>query len=243
MKLKVFISGLIVAFVFNSVGYAQNVKPDGAGGFDTLGVFKKLCDRIRDTKGDYTLGGIINIKNPTNPTLELKNVSFLFCKSGSRFYYKLGTAEMINNEGVYLYIDHDRRNIMLSPQKEVAYDQTPLNMPDVSTMMKTEHYRVSSSDKGNERTITLLNEHHVSCKQYSLTFDKDNLRLRRLFMRLTDLRNPDNSSTEEVVDVQITQWNRTADLSKYLNKRQVISIRGQMVSGTGNFKNYRVIKM
>jgi len=226
------------------IGQAQsNITSQRQTAFDTLAIFKKLCSQISDYKGAYTLAGVINIKNPTNPALEVKNVSFLFCKSGSEFYYKLGTTETLNENGVYLYIDHDRRNIMFSAQKQVAYDQGPLKTPDVSAMLKSEHYRLLSSARGDERTITLLNEHHVSCKQYSLTFDNADLKLRRLFMRLTNLSDPGDQSTEEVVDVRIIQWDKTADLARYLTKNQVVRISGKNISGTGIFKNYKVIKM
>jgi len=241
MVRKFYISSLIFAVAFSTYAFGQ--RNAGTPGYDTLGTFRKLCSQISDYKGNYTLAGVISIKNPTNPNLELKNEDFLFCKSGSQFYYQLGATQMLNESGVYLYIDHDRRNILLSPQKQVGYDQPPLSLPDVTAMLKSEHYRLVSSTTGNERTITLLNEHHISCKQYSLTFNKDNLKLKRLFMRLTDLRNPDDRSTEEVVDVRIVQWERTANLGKYLTKNKVIRTNGRAVSGTGNFRNYKVIKM
>ena len=233
---------MALAVTFQSYGQPGNaVRKRPAN--DTLKVFEKLCDRINDYRGDYTLAGVIDIKNPTDPALEVKDVSFLFCKLGSQFYYRLGTTESINEQGMYLYIDHKSKSIMVSSQKKVNYDAGPLKAINVDGTLRSEHYRLTSRINGADRTISLVNEHHISCKQYSITFDKQTLKIKRLFMRLTDVRDPFNKNNDEVVDVHITQWDRTALIGKYLTKDKVIRmIRGKLIA-TENFRNYRVIKM
>lgn len=225
-------------------GYGQTGKAvNSAPVNDTLKTFKKLCDQIKDCRGDYTLAGVINIANPTNPALEIKNVVFLFSKHGDQFYYRLGTTETINGQGVYLYIDHQNKNIMMSAQKQVNYDQGPLKPINVDETLRSEHYALTSLIRGDNQTISLVNEHHISCKQYAITFDKNTLKIKRLFMRLTDVRDPSNRNTEEVVDVHISQWDRSAALGNYLTKDKVIRTIGGKTRVTESFKNYRLTKM
>jgi hypothetical protein len=152
---------------------------------DTLAIFEKLSNQIKDAKGDYTLGGTIDLIDPVNPVNDIRNTEFLFCKRGNEFYYKLGTTETINAGALYIYIDHQTHHILVSPKKQVVYDASPLKPIDVGEALRSEHYQLRSSVKGEEQTISLVNEHHISCKQYSLTFTKEGLHIKRLYMRLT----------------------------------------------------------
>jgi hypothetical protein len=216
--------------------------PKAAVGSDTL-LFEKICDKMKQAKGDYTIGGLINLTDPVHPEQSIKNAPFLFCKQGDQFYYRLGTTETINGRELYLYIDHQTKNIMLSPRKEVMYDPSPVKPIDLGEAIRSEHYSLGSAVNGPLETLTLLNERHISCKQYSVTFNREGLNITRLFMRLTYLREPMRRDKETTVDVRITRWEQTADISKYPNAGSVlVKVHGRW-QGNGELKNYRVIEM
>lgn len=170
-------------------------------------------------------------------------VYFLFCKQGDEYYYRLGSTTTLNEKGAYLYIDNQNKRILVSGQKQVAYDNGVKGFGDLGANIKFEHYRPESKVSGNEETISLTNPHHISCKQYAITFDQRNMKIKRLYLRLSNLSDPLRTDNEKIISVSITKWTKTAVLSKYLTKEQVIqSVRGEWET-TDEFKQYRLTKM
>ena len=244
-QLIIYAINILMLLLHMSAGYcaadtAKRVpEPDKA----LLSQFELLCKKMEDVKGDYTLGGVINIIDKVNPADRMDHVGFLFCKQGDEFYYKLGNTVTLNEQGVYLYIDYLARRIMLSAKKEVIYDMGLKQFADIGATVRSENYTMTSKITGEEQTISLINEHHISCKEYALTFDKRDMKIRRLYMRLTNLDDPLNKAKEKVIDVSITRWDDSADLSRYISKSEVIRPENGGWRTAIGFKGYELIKM
>ncbi len=208
-----------------------------------LNKFELVCKKMSDVKGNYTLGGIINIVDKASPANAMDHISFLFCKQGDEFYYRLGKTITLNAQGVYLYIDNQSKRIMVSSQKKVMYDAGMKQFADLGTNIQSEHYKVTSKIDGNEQTISLVNEHHISCKQYTITFNRSSLKVKYLYMRLTNLNDPLNKANEKVVTVNISKWDNTADISGYLSKNEVIKAINGGWRTAGRYKDYELLKM
>jgi len=208
-----------------------------------LDKFNLLCKKMADVQGDYTLGGVINIVDKANPADKMDHVEFLFCKKGDEFYYKLGETLSLNEQGSYIYIDKPSKRVLLSSQKQVAYDPGFRQFADMTATIKSENYHLVSTINGNEQTISLINEHHISCKQYSLTFDKRSMMIKRLYMRLTDFAEPTRKDKEKIVDVSISRWDRTADLGMYLSKNKVIKKFNGRWKTVNEFRDYQLVKI
>jgi hypothetical protein len=252
LRFKSCLSVTLVAVVF-SLGYGQSDRPGLVkGNPDTtqhppdqalLARFEILNKKLSNVKGNYTLAGIININDHANPEAKMVNVKFLFCKHGDDFFYKLGTTATINEQGVYLYIDYQTKRILISEKKQVEYDAGLKSFADLGANIQAEHYKLTSKISGDDETISLINDHHISCKQYSITFERRDMKIKRLFMRLSDINDPLRTDKEKVVDVSISEWDSSAELAKYLSKDNVIkNINGGWKTVNG-FKNYRLIKM
>ncbi len=208
-----------------------------------LAKFQQLCKKMSEIKDSYTVAGTMNIIDHANPRDKMENVKFLFCKKGDQYYYLLGTTATINEDGIYLYIDNETKKILLSQQKKVVYDPGFKQFANLGANIKSENYRLVSKVTGDMETLSLINEHHISCKQYSISLKKNSMTIKRLYMRLTNFYEPLKTDNEKVVDVSISEWDDAADISKYLTKDKVV-IQGnggwKTVSG---FKNYQLIKM
>jgi hypothetical protein len=234
---------VLISLMFGAGVRGNACVADTAADHALLQKFALLCGRIRDVKGNYTLAGVISITDPTQPAGNMDHIQFLFCKRGGEYCYKLGSTTTLNENGAYVYIDHQNKRILVSGQKQVTYDNGVKGFGDLGAQLKFEHYKVGSKVSGNDETISLTNEHHISCKQYAITFDKRNMKIKRLYLRLSNLSDPLRTDNEKIVSVSITEWTKTAVLSKYLTKDQVIRIvRGEWAT-TSEFKQYRLIKM
>lgn len=245
MKRLRIISALFILLLLITVssGYGKTRDTVPAPDKAILEKFEQVCKKMNDVKGNYTLGGVINIIDRANPADAMDHVDFLFCKQGDEFYYRLGKTITLNEQGLYLYIDNQSRRIMLSPQKKVQYDAGMKQFADMGANIRSEHYKMTSKINGDEQTISLVNEHHISCKQYTITFNRQNLKVKYLYMRLTNLNDPLNKANEKVVTVSISKWDNTADVSGYLSKDNVVkNVKGGWRT-VNVYRNYELIKM
>jgi hypothetical protein len=208
-----------------------------------LNKFELLCKKMSNTNGNYTMAGIINIVNKANPDDKMENVDFLFCKQGDEFYYKLGQTTTIDEQGVYLFIDYKTKRIIVSQGKKVVYDAALKQFGDLGAKVYGENYKLLDKVNGDDETLSLINEHHISCKQYSITFNRQTLKIKKLFMRLTNFSDPLRTDNEKTVNVNITRWDNGADITKYLSKNNVVKNINGGWKTVSEFKNYQLIKM
>lgn len=109
--------------------------------------------------------------------------------------------------------------------------------------LKSEQYQLSGEQKANIQTITLLNEHHISCKEYTLSYDIRNWRITHIHARLSNFEYPLRKDKEKILDVAISRWDTEANISQYLLAGQVIKRRGAGWGLTGKFTRYQLIRM
>jgi hypothetical protein len=202
-----------------------------------------LCHNLRTVATNFTQAGVITITDKAAKDHQTENLDFIFCKRGDQFYYKLGNAVMLNESGIYLYIDLKNKTILITPQKPVVYDAVLKRFADLAATLKSEKYTISSSESGNEQTISLLNEHHITCKQYALTFDKQSLKISKLYIRLTNISAPLRTDNEKIITARINRWDDTANLNEFLTATKVIkTVKGRWILAD-TFKNYQLVNM
>ena len=244
---------ILLAVVFTCMGSLRVVASSKVPIADTtreqvndaqlVGLFEKLCRQISFTGRNYTVGGTISIDDKAEPAERMDHVVFLFCRQGDEFYYRLGKTVTVNAGGSYLYIDNGNKKIMLSQQKAVV-DGTGLSqLTNMAANIKLENYRISSKIAGPDQTISLINERHVSCKEYAVKFDRRNMKIKSLYIRLTDQADPFNQNKEKIVKVSLSQWQPEANVNKYLTKDQVIVATKRGWKTVGEFSNYQLVNM
>lgn len=158
-------------------------------------------------------------------------------------YYKLGSTETINSGGQYISIDHQAKTIVLSEQKQLTESSIGLPVKDIRSALKAEQYKLSGKQIGHTQTMTLLNEHHISCKEYTLSYDTDTWQIIHIYARLTNFEYPLRKDKEKILDVAISRWDEQANVSQYLVAGDVVLRRGASWGTTEKFKAYELIKM
>lgn len=212
--------------------------------YDTvmLKKFKAISESLNIKDKACTYSGVINIVNKADTTQTVKNVRFLFCKRDQNCYYRMGNTETLNNNGIYLYVDHDHKKVIVGPQKS-------LSMPDIagSANLKDnltgENYALTCKSSGEKQTLTLLNEKHITCKEYAITYDTVTRKVNRIFARMSNFNEPLNKAKERLVDVLFNDWQYQANVNNYLDPKTVLAQYGNEIKLVGIYKTYELIRI
>lgn len=190
----------------------------------------------------YTLSGTITVVNKEDSTENMKNVYFLISKKGGDFYYKEGETETINEEGVYIDINKQTNKVFISPQKQVN-TVSIIDVDKLKNALQSEKYNLTSKVTDGMQTISMLNEYHISCKEYALTFDTLNNKINRIYTRLTDIKDPLNKSKDKIVDIKITRLDNEARLEDYNTKNKIVYKSGKNWTLTARYSGYKLIQL
>jgi len=204
--------------------------------------FEALSKLFGEDKKAYTYAGIVNIANGADSSHNIKNLNFLFCKDANSCYAKTGPTETYNGPGLYLYLEHSSKRAIISGEKKM---DTPL-LPDMGKLtdnLQNEHYELKDSKAGPNETISLLNEHHISCKEYALTYDTLNHHVSRIYIRLTNLHWPMDKAKEKVMDIRFTRFDSSADVSAHMDINKIAYKDGDQWKLMAPYKNYELIRI
>jgi hypothetical protein len=223
----------------------QLLLPDTGRAYDAklFGQYLKLYKKFDTVRANYSIAGTINVHDPVDSSGDMKNIPFLFCKRGAEFYYRLGVTETLNAGGKYVFIDNGAREIVVSVQKMVQVDQSPVAMADLGKSLHAEHYQLSSATAGVVRTIAFTNEHNAGCKQFSISYDTLTNTIRELKARMTNLRYPLRDDKDKRVKITFSAWTQVADLGKYAGIGNMLKQeRGSWkVVNSVKYQGYKVI--
>ncbi|RWY48520.1 hypothetical protein [Mucilaginibacter gilvus] len=164
----------------------------------------------------------------------------LLCKNGDDCYYKLDDTETLNAGGFYVYIDHEQKRILLSRQRGI---QAPVMgvLNDIKTRMQAENYQLVSSVKGNTRTLTLLNEKHISCKAYGITYNTLTRKITSVNVRLSNPGQPENTLMDKTIGMNFISWPAQASPIKFLSPGDVFTNTAGTIQLTDKYKDYELV--
>lgn len=206
-----------------------------------LDTFSRIASSLDIRNQPCTYSGEVSITDKADTTLNMKKVSFLFSQNGQDCYYKYGNTELLNAGGIYLYIEHDQHKIMVSSQKTV----TAAGVGTLSMFKKgmvSEHYALSSVKTDRIRTIRLLNEHHISCKEYALSYDTLSHKVTGIYARLSNPTNPGNPAMDKIIELHFRSWTNKSSITRYLKADQVVRTEGNELKLTDNYHNYELVR-
>ncbi len=83
---------------------------------------------------------------------------------------------------------------------------------------------------------------NTNCKQFSISYDTLALSIRRIYARMTNLQDPLKTDNQKLVDIQIGQWDGTADLYKFY-KGDVVTKTNGLWQVTDKYKKYHLTTM
>jgi hypothetical protein len=211
--------------------------------YDSI-LLKKFIRTIHSldfNKPECTYRGIVNLTDRNDTTNNVNNLKFLFSRSGSNYYYRVGDIEILYRDGLNLYVQHDQRKIALSNQAIVV--KPPIsNISIIEKDLQWEHYALENSHNGRLQTLSLINEHHISCKEIAVTLDTISGKLTRIFTRMTDFGSPADKHKERIMDVRIEEIKDRVNMALYPSWQQFIKKSGGKWHVTDAYKNYELIQ-
>ena len=209
----------------------------------TLAAFERICHHYDTIRQSYTISGRISLSDPADSSGNLEDVPFLCCKKGGELYYRLGNTETINAAGSYLYIDHQGKSIMLSPQKDLQGDAGMKALTGMNRNLLSEDYELTTAQSGGQKTYTLVNEHHISVKEYSLTVDTLSGQLRRIVARLSGSIDPLRKDNEKRIDIRFSRWDTATEMNKYKRPGDVVRSGAGERTLSKDYSGYQLIRM
>jgi len=154
----------------------------------------------------------------------------------------MGNTETLNNKGIYLMVDHAKKEIFLGPQKVVTTPQI-VDADKLNEVLSGENYDLTLRTEGKYQTLTLLNERHITCKEYAITYDTVSLKVTHIYARMSEFSDPLNKNKEKLLDVSFAQWDNEADVDKHINIYKILVQDGKILQLTADYKNYQLIRL
>ncbi|GAB2700607.1 hypothetical protein GCM10027037_26830 [Mucilaginibacter koreensis] len=205
--------------------------------------FNEVMQKCNQQQDTITMRGTMTIVDKADTALKMNNVPFIMCHKANNLYYKLGQTETYNGEGVYLFIDHKAKSILISAQQPVVDNSVFKLTKGLADALNFESYQLTSQVKDSVETLTLSNEHHVSCKQYSVSYTTGELSFKRFFIRLSNPEEPLRKDNEKIIDVRINHWLKQAQINNYFSAQNVIENTGGKWKLKPKFAQYQLLQM
>ncbi len=203
--------------------------------------FIKTIHSLDFNQKECTYSGVVNLEDGNDTTNNVKNLEFLFSRSGSNYYYKLGNIDIIYHDGINVYVQHDQHKIVLSGQ--AINVKPPLdNIGIIEKGLQSEHYTLRHSSNGSRETLSLVNEHHISCKEIAVTLDTVSGKLTRLYTRTTDFGSPADQHKDRIMDVKITEIKSRANMELYPSWQRFVRKSDGKWQVTEAYQNYELIQ-
>jgi hypothetical protein len=204
-----------------------------------LAKLNSILNVFDEQRRSYTIAGTINTLDKADTSEKMNSVSFQLCKDGSDFYYKMGTTEAISEKGIYININEETKKVFITEGKQ-AENINMINIKQLKSVLQTEEYDLLSKDDGQLETISLVNEHHFTCKEYAVTFDTTSKKLTNIFYRLAYFREPMNKNKEKLINIKLTVCDTVGDIGLYNTKSKIINEAGKL---TAKYSEYKLVHL
>ncbi|WP_431294716.1 hypothetical protein [Pedobacter sp. P26] len=92
------------------------------------------------------------------------------------------------------------------------------------------------------RKISLLNLHHVTCKEYSITFNSETFKPTEVFIRLSNLDDPLNTKLDKTI---FMKYSEKSDLNQaeLLSTERIITKTDKGFKAVHAYSDYEVIEI
>lgn len=205
-----------------------------------LAKFAKACQQFDPNQKEFLLIGILNVVDGADSSQKINNATYVLSKEGEDFYFKLGETETINANGLYLFLDHEQKKIMLANQKPLL---AGIGMPDANKLLKNlngEMYELTDQQVGDAEKISLINEYHMSCKEFTLLLNKENQQLQTILIRLSHNEYPEDKKKDKKIELKIAQLGNNSNLRNYVDKK-VVKKEGEEWVLAAAYQDYELI--
>lgn len=202
--------------------------------------FSKVCAKL-DTKADvFFISGIVNSVNGADSLENIVNKKYILSKKGRDFYCRFGDTETINGNGTYVFVDHVLKKILVGKEKDIVAN---VGLPDLSTLtknLKGEGYHLIDTKGAQSETINFVNDYHITCKLYSVTFNSESLVPQKISVRLSDVNEPEDKEKDKTITIDILKCDNKADNNTY-GPEKIVSKKSTSWVPARGYEGYELI--
>ncbi len=204
-----------------------------------LAKFETLSKHLDPNRSEYNLTGKLVFRDGSDSAAKAQQLVYEVRKRDTDYYCRLGSTEILNANGTSVSIDHFSKQIIVSGQKELPVSQLFPSTKELLKNLQKERYVLSGIVEGGEEKLQLLNNYHITCKEYTITYDKETFKPVKLFTRLTNFENPESREKERVVTLYI---DRCESQSRWyeIEQKKFVSAVGAGWHPVEKYKNYKL---
>lgn len=200
----------------------------------------KIAKDLQFDQENISISGNLSVHNGSDSSQNVSKLPYRLIKRGTTFYSSLGLTETLNANGLYIYVDKGQKKILVSQGKKITAQNILPDMQQLIKRMKEEEYQIRENVvNAAESRISLLNPNHIQCKEYAIYFDKTNLHVKGVSIRMSNIDDPLNAKKDKTVDFRYA--NMLADASKLMSTRILKKLGKNQYSTTDAYKGYEVI--
>lgn len=232
----VLISTAVIALSVNVRSRAMVKKPVAGSVakaivYDTvlLKKFSGLLQTLDFNRPKFSYAGKFNISDGQDSSANIHDLPFLFCRAGKVFYSKVGSNEVLNDGRMNIYIENENKKVVVS---SLAYQINPAlsNLSQLISKARSEQYELLTSVSGSVEKISLLNEHHVACKELSVAYDTLSQKVAQITLRYSAISDPQNRKKDRKVEIAVGQTEYDVHMGDYPSVKDIVKeINGQPV--------------
>jgi len=204
--------------------------------------FQHAIQSIDTEKEECLLAGFVTSINRADSTESFINEPYTFTKKGEEFYYKIGAVETINAKGLCLHVDHQGKKIIVSEQKKIEGSQAIFDSQNLWKDIKEEGYSLSSSMIKGVETITLRNDEHLSCREYSISYDTLSLKVNRVSARISNPEYSEQKDKDKTIEIRLNRLESQSDQERLNPQNYIEKVAGEWAP-LRKYHDYELIVM
>jgi hypothetical protein len=205
-----------------------------------LNKFKELTEQLDFNKPNYTYAGAISMIDGKDSTHTVSRAKFLFSRTDKDYYYQMDNMETIHQHGINVFVQKEQKKVVLSA-RDVPVKSLAGSLQLLQKSLQDESYRLVSKTAGSTKTLSLLNDTHISCKELSVTYDTLANRIQKINMRLSDFNDPLNKKKDRLVELMVTRMEDMGRPSRYMSVSDVVYQQDGKWKLTEKYAQYELI--
>ena len=209
--------------------------------YDTalLAKFEKLSKQLDPHRNEYSIIGKLVFRDGADSAAKAQQVDYEVRKKGNDYYCRLGATEILSSNGTSTSIDHLNKQIIISEQKEMPATQLFPLTKDLLNKLEVERYELLETNQVGEAKLQLLNNYHITCKEYTITYNKEKMKPQKLFVRLTNFEDPESREKEKTIALYIDQCDSKSKWEELGKKKFVNEVAGKW-QPIEKYKDYKL---
>lgn len=186
-----------------------------------------------------TIEGTINARDLGDSTKDLQT-SFIFSRSGNKYYYRWGSSEMISLEDIFINISHDSKEIFIGQPKQVT-GKMEQPLANVVKYLNGEQYKITRETANGKVKIAFNNPTNATCRDYQLTYDSTGW-ITSYYVRLANERNPADRSSDKMITYTLSRFEPGKAREALLKADHYLQLKDGVTIPASSLKNYELIK-